>query len=77
MPMLKTDDMRERLERGGFTDQKADALMAVIEELAEVFVTKDYLHAELSKLRAQLWKVALSVVGILTAIMWGLLELYL
>ncbi len=61
--MLKTKDMYDRLVKGGFTDQQAEALIVVIEELAEVFVTKEYLEAELRKhtLRLVFWLTGIMV----------------
>lgn len=50
-----TDHSRERLRaKDGFSDTQANALTSVIEELAEVFVTKEYLRAELAELEQRM-----------------------
>ncbi len=74
--MLKTKNMFERLKASGFSDLQAEGLIVVIEELAEVFVTKDYLDARLAQQKEELkghtnsvvrnW--SLGIIGLLLAI---------
>ncbi len=71
--LLKTKDMYERLVKSGFTDEQAGGLVAVLAELAETFVTKDYLDVRLDELReemrAEMYRMAFIIVASTAALL--------